>query len=107
MADVPSHNELVNIAEAAAKKAVEQTLTTLGFDLADPIRAQGQMAALRILAERVDDEEHQADQQFTRNLRKTFETVTETGIKSVVRWLVGGVLALLALGAAVYFKKPF
>jgi hypothetical protein len=107
MLEPGAHQDQVNRAEAAAQRAVERTLTMLGFDLTDPIKAQGQMAALRILAERVDDKEFMADAAFTRNLRNRFEVVTETGIKAAVRWAVGGLLALVVLGITVYYRKPF
>jgi hypothetical protein len=105
MLEPGQHQDQVNIAEAAAQRAVERTLITLGFDVTDPLRAQGQMAALRIIAERIDNEELIKDAEFVRRLRIRIDTITDTSLRATVRYTIYFIFGLLAVAAGIWWRK--
>lgn len=95
----------INLADRAAKKAVEEFALLLGIDPGDPLKAQRNMAALGRLAQELEDEQLQADAAFVRRLRLNVNTVTDTGLKTAAKWMVLFVLGLLALGTKEWWLK--
>ena len=106
--------DLGAIVEAAVGRAlithgpamVRDTLTHLGLDVSDPVKAQEGFAYLRKAVAREADPEINADRQFLRDTRRRCERVTNQTVSVVVKALMGGVLVMLALGAAVWFRPP-
>ena len=79
-----------------AREAVRETLVSLGVDVADPIKAQRNMAALRELADMTDDAEFQRDMVHLRKWRKNMEAVESRGVVAAVGFvLVGGIALVL------------
>lgn len=95
----------INLAEHAAKKAVEEFALLLGIDARDPIKAQRNFAALSKLAEEASDEELLADAAFVRKLRKNVDTVTDTSLKTAAKWFTLFVLGIVALGTKEWWLK--
>lgn len=98
-------HELENLVEEASQRAVMQTLTSLGFDVSNPLNAQGQMAALRVLAHRIDDDALLKDAEFIRRLRLRVETVTDTSLRAAVRYTVYFMFGLIAVAAGIWWRK--
>lgn len=84
-------------AEQVAQRAVEGVLQRLGVDTTNPLQAQADFQKLRVLRKLLDDEEFLADLAFMRRWRKGTDRITDTGIKAFVRWLVIGLLGIVAL----------
>lgn len=95
---------LVNqIAEETAKKAVNQTLISLGIDANNQIDVQKDMMALRELRDLLDDPEIQQDLLHIRKWRKAADAVQFKGFKAAVSFIVLGILGLAWYG----FKTTF
>ncbi len=86
-----------HIANTAATRAVEHTLTALGIDIKDPIKSQKEFHAVRKLAALLEDEDITDDFAFVRRLRKSTEAVRATTRTSIVAWVVPAVLGFIAL----------
>lgn len=86
------------IAAEAARKAVQDTLTKLGIDHADPLAAQRDFAALREVRQLVESPDYQADLMHLRTWRKSMENVRSKGLLTVVGLLVTGLAAAMWLG---------
>ncbi len=84
-------------AQDVAQRAVEGVLQRLGVDTSNPLQAQADFQKLRVLRKLLEDDEFVSDLAFMRRWRKGTERVTDTGIKTFVRWFVVGVLGLVAL----------
>lgn len=68
-----------SIAEAAAKKAVDKALLSLGVDLEKPLEAQQDFA-------------------FLRNQRQASETISKTIKVALILAMVSGAISLLVIG---------
>jgi hypothetical protein len=105
---MPSDAEIqtqVLIAEQAAKRAVESVMLHLGFDVTNPIKVQTEFAALRLLAEKLDDEDFVDDLAFIRRLRLTTEKASGATITTIVNVLVTGTIGLILLGTKDWWLK--
>jgi len=75
---------LKDVAEATAEKTVKSFATMVGIDHSNPIQAQRSFAALRKLADRMDDDEHQADQEWTRRTRMRTQGIAGKAVMTAV-----------------------
>lgn len=75
---------LRNIAEEASQKAVDKTFMAMGLDPKDPITAQRDFGVLRYFAERMHDEQAQADRSWTRKTRLRMEGIVGKAILTAV-----------------------
>lgn len=91
--------------EAIAQRAIEGILTRLGVDTSNPLSAQKDFAKLRAMRELLDDEDFQADLAFMRKWRLNADKVTDTSIKTVVRFLVAGGLGLFLAATKDWWLK--
>lgn len=89
---------IVDIAEAAAERAMHKTLLLIGIDLTDPIGAQRTFATLHEVARMVHDEEFRADLEHMRWWRKTIESMRDKGMVAIVGVVVTTVAAMMWLG---------
>lgn len=90
--------ELQDIAEAAATKAVERTLLTLGIDTSDPIQAQKDFMVLREVGKLVMDPDFRKDMEHLRSWRIAVQEVKSKGLITVIGLLVTGIAGLIVLG---------
>jgi hypothetical protein len=90
------------IADRAATKAVRDTLTLLGIDVTNPIRAQEEFARLRRVSAMMHDEERVKDLEFLNRLRAASEMIQDTGWKTVIR-----VCVTAGLGLALLVTKDY
>lgn len=86
------------IVEEATTKAVHQTLVSLGIDPNSPLDMQQHMSALRELSDLLDDEDYKADQIHLRKWRKSMESASKIGFKTVVTMIFTGLVTAVALG---------
>ncbi|AKQ75793.1 hypothetical protein FDH82_gp03 [Roseobacter phage RDJL Phi 2] len=86
------------VADEAARKAVAQTLTSLGVDANDPFEVQKDMQALREIRDMMTSEEFKSDMMHLRKWRVAMDGVQNKGILAVVGLAVSGVGAALWLG---------
>lgn len=86
------------VADEAAKKAVAQTLTSLGVDANDPFEVQKDMQALRELRDMVTSEDFKSDMMHLRKWRKAMDGVQNKGMLAVVGLVVSGIGAAFWLG---------
>ena len=93
--DAETQALMQQMAETAARTAVQQTLLTFGIDPTQPLEAQKDMAALRELRELVDDDEFQKDQIHLRRWRKTMESIESRGVLAAMGLLCLGGLTLI------------
>lgn len=98
--------ELQDIAEAAAQKAVKQTLLTLGIDASDPIQAQQDFVVLREMKALMRDQEFQADMAQIRRWRKSMEAVQSKSLLTIAGILVTGIIGLIVMGINGWAKLP-
>jgi hypothetical protein len=94
-----------NIADRAAQRAVEGMLVHFGFDVQNPIKVQQELAALRTLAKKLDDEDFVEDLAFIRRLRLTTDKAKSASISTIVNVLVTAFLGLLLLGTKDWWLK--
>lgn len=87
------------IAEAAAKSAVKQTLLTLGFNTQDVLQAQQDMAALRTIRDTLQSEEFRQDLLHLRKWRLTMESAQGKGVM--------GAMALMVFGGVAFILYAF
>jgi hypothetical protein len=99
-------NEVKLIAEAAARSAVNETLTKLGIDTSNPIQAQREFAVMRELRGLVDDDEFQADLAHLRKWRKAVESAQNTTFLAMIGLLVSGGAAAFWLGIKSKMGMP-
>lgn len=99
--EYPDHDAIEDMMERAAErasiKAVRNTLELLGIDASNPISAQQDFAKLRILRKLLEDEQFQLDLAFIRRWRVNSDKVVDTSVSTVVRWVVVGILGIIAL----------
>ena len=95
---------LIQVANAAARKAVSETFLTLGIDTHDPLETQRDMAALRELRDMVEDKEFQADLIHVRRWRKAMDSVEK---RSVIAFLFFTFVGGLALTLFAFKQKLF
>lgn len=86
------------VADEAAKGAVDEALTRLGVDHSDPIEVQKDMAFLREVRQLIEDPETQKDLMHLRKWRKTMDSVQNKGVMTIVGILCTGLVAALILG---------
>lgn len=91
------------ISESTAENTVTTLLLRLGLDPNDPIAAQRDFAAMRELADLVQDDEWRKDQLHLRRWRRTMDQLESKGFMALVGF---GVLGSLAL-ALVWIKTKF
>lgn len=90
------------VADEAARKAVAQTLASLGVDVTDPFEVQKDMAAMRDMRLLLRDPEFQADLAQIRALRTSGNFIRTKAGAAMITVLVTGVLGLLFLGLQSY-----
>lgn len=66
--------EIKRVVDETVPIAVHSTLTTLGFDVSNPIETQKDIISLRELRVEKDDDETQKDKFFIRELRNNWST---------------------------------
>lgn len=88
-----------HIADRAASKAVRDTLLLIGIDLADPIKAQEEFAALRSIA----TPKMQSDLAFLRRLHGAADTVSDAGWRTLVKLLLTALLAGIGIVTKDYW----
>lgn len=93
----PSHDAVEAMMAGVAQRAVDATLKGLGIDTANPLSAQQDFARLRTLRRLMDDGDFIADLAFMRRWRLNSEKITDTGLRSLIRWAVVGSLGLIVL----------
>lgn len=91
--------------DAVAKKAVRETLLSLGIDVNDPIQAQRDFQALRDLRKLTEDDEFSADLRHLRNWSKAVDALPSRGFLLVFTSIVTGGLGLLVLGFKEWIGK--
>ena len=101
---MPKDTELKNLIRDTVEETVKSTLLQLGIDVADPIAAQEEMAAIREIAKHVGDPEYQADQLHLRKWRKSMESASNMTLKTALGVLVTSILGALWLGLQQLFK---
>lgn len=94
-------DEIENIAETAAKKAMHDLLLTLGIDVHDPLKAQRDFAILREVGDLVRDPEFRKDIEHTRRWRLTLESLQTKGALALVAAFVSGAAAMIWVGFKV------
>ncbi len=80
------------------KKVVEETLTTLGFDIKNPIEVQKDIASLRELRKFIASEDTQADLVHLRKWREAMDNTRSYGLRAFMFALVSGLIATLWIG---------
>lgn len=90
--------QIEQIASEAARKAVKETLLTLGIDADDPLNAQKDMVILREVGKLVLDAEFRKDMEHLRAWRVTVLDVKSKGLMAAVGIIVTGVIGLLVAG---------
>lgn len=78
-----------------ADQAVRSTLTTLGFDTANPVDVQQDVAAMRAARKLLADPEYQKDQLHLREWRVAMEDVKSKGIIAAFGLAALGILAAI------------
>ena len=101
-----TNEELQIVIRESVGSAVKETLVTLGIDTSNPIKAQGQMAAVRDLAKLLDDEEFKKDLAHVRRWRKSVEEVSNVGIKTAAGILITGFFGMIVFAVKAYLEKP-
>lgn len=90
-------------ADKAAKKAVVQTLISLGVDHKNPLEVQRDFAALRDVREMLHDPEFRKDMVHLRTWRKTMDAATKKSIMVAVGMVVTAGLTALGLWIKMKF----
>lgn len=85
-------------AEAAATKAVHQTLTSIGIDTTNPLVAQDDFATLRKVVKMVNDPDYRKDWEHVRWWREFLENLKNKGAMTAIGLLVTGLLTALWYG---------
>lgn len=84
------------IAEAAAKTAVKETLLSLGFNATNVLDAQQDMAALREIRAALNDKEFRQDLLHLRKWRVTMESAQGKGLVAAMGLMFfGGIAAII------------
>jgi hypothetical protein len=94
----PDHEEMEEIAERAATKAIATVFTSIGIDISKPIEAQRDFHTLRDLTKLAGDSEFQKDLQHMRIWRTRTETMTTKGMLAILTAAVGGVVTVFVYG---------
>jgi hypothetical protein len=84
-----------NIADRAAREAVKDVLTHLGFDLSDPIKAQEQFAAMRKLT---TNPNIARDLDWLNELHTSADKVRDVSLTTATRLIITAILGSIALG---------
>lgn len=103
MGEISTELLIRQVADEAARRAVETTLITLGIDHANPLETQQDMAALRELRELVHDEEFRQDLAYVRSWRLAMCTIQSKGILTIVGLIVAGLCAAVWAGVRTFF----
>jgi len=90
--------EIEKIVEASTRKAVEDTLTRIGVDISNPLRAQADFLALRELSAMLSDKEFQEDLAYLRRWRLSINNVQSKGAAAMIGIIVTGFAAIVLLG---------
>ncbi len=89
-----SHREfLQRIADRAAEKAVRDTLTAIGIDVSNPVKAQEQFAFLRTLA----SPRTKSNLEFLERFHTASEKVGDTSWRTVTRILVACAIGFVGI----------
>lgn len=91
--------------EAAAKRAVEETLTILGIDVRDPIKAQRNFHELQHMREIYMDKEFEADLLHLRRWRMAMSDIQTKGLLAAMSLGITGLATLLVLGIKEWFER--
>lgn len=94
---------MADIADEAAKRAVERTLLTMGVDPNNPLETQRDMAALRELRELMESDEFQNDLLHLRRWRKAVDGVEGKGAIAAIGFICLGGLALILYAISYRF----
>lgn len=94
----PTLQDMEDIAERAATKAIQSVFTSIGIDIAKPIEAQRDFHTLRELTKLAGDPEFQKDLAHIRVWRRRTETVTTRGVLAVLAAMIGGAATAMWVG---------
>ena len=97
-------HEIEKIVETATKRAVHETLISLGLDPEHPLKSQKTMAALGEMTALFNDPEYQADQIHLRKWRMSMESASKIGFRAVVTVIFTGMITALYLGMVQMFR---
>lgn len=90
-----SHQEVEEIAERAAEKAVKSVLLSIGIDTKDPLKAQADFHQLRELIKLAADNEFRKDLEHMRTWRRRTESMTTKGMITAISLLLGAAATLM------------
>lgn len=93
------------IADDAARKAVEQTLLSLGINSQDPIEVQRDMSVLHEIRELHEDRNFQKDLEHIRKWRTTMDAIQSKGVLTIVGIISAGTLAAVWIGFKQFIGK--
>ena len=100
----PDDMNIQLIAEVVAKATVEQTLTTLGIDVNNPIKAQQDFMILREVGKLVMDSEFRKDMDHLRAWRLAIKDVKSTSFVTLIGIISTGIIALILADIKGWFK---
>ncbi len=100
-----SQAELQQVASVAAKQAVQETLMSLGLDVANPIAAQQMFTGLREVVHTFANKEFQADLAHVRTWRVTMSGIKSKGVGTAVGILVTAAVVALIPWARGAFER--
>ena len=86
------------------KHVVEETLTSLGFDVKDPIEVQRDVAALREFRKFMTSEDTQADLMHLRKWREAMDNTKAYSLRALVFLTISAVVAALWAGFKMSIK---
>jgi hypothetical protein len=90
--------EVEDIAEAAAKAAVRETLLLIGVDLSDPLATQRDFAVMREVGRHAMDSDFRKDLEFAREWRLGMQSLRSTGVRTAIGLLVTAIASAIWLG---------
>ena len=94
----PTLQDVEDIAERAATKAIHSVFTSIGIDISKPIEAQRDFHTLRELTKLAGDPEFQKDLAHIRIWRRRTEAVTTKGMLAFLTAALGGAATAMWIG---------
>lgn len=88
-------NDIEDIAERAAIRAVKSTLLQLGIDTENPLEAQRDFVLLRELAKLASDAEFRKDIEQIRLWRTRADGIVNKSIMTLVALIIGGMFSAI------------
>lgn len=100
-----TRDEIEQIAEQSADRAVKATLLSIGVDVANPIAAQRDFSVLRQITTLAMDSEFRKDLEHTRKWRKAVEGIQTKSMMTLIGALVTGSIGILVVGLQQVFGR--